>query len=247
MPGNEIVARALQLALKPNSGADMLRALVVEGFFDVPVPSSEVVRRIAEKFSQRWSSREVQPFMLPLVRGGVIHAVKPGKGAGTFWVSTAVARAEALRILAKGRKLIELEQELFSADLVKKLGKAFTPELAELDLVFGRCGNSTAFLLRKTLEKLLVIVFRKVNKAPLIEDARKPGGLIGLEALIELAVRERVDGAPILSGKTGAAIRGVKFLGDTAAHNPLVNVEMPEIIPQMPYIVMAYKELATHL
>jgi len=41
--------------------------------------------------------------------------------------------------------------------------------------------------------------------------------------------------------------RGIKFLGDTAAHNPMVNVDVADILPQMPFIVTAYKELALHL
>jgi len=47
--------------------------------------------------------------------------------------------------------------------------------------------------------------------------------------------------------KTANEIKGLKFLGDTAAHNPLVGVDMASIIPQMPFIITAYKELAKHL
>jgi hypothetical protein len=125
--------------------------------------------------------------------------------------------------------------------------KSFAQELGELRDVFGKHGNCAAFLLRKILEKLLVISFRKSGKASLIEDAHKPGGLIGLESMIGLAMRERVNSAPILTGKTGSSIAGIKFLGDTAAHNPMVSVDMADILPQMPFIVTAYKELALHL
>jgi hypothetical protein len=97
------------------------------------------------------------------------------------------------------------------------------------------------------LEKLLIISFRKCGKGNLIEDVRKPGGLIGLTAMVDLATRERVNSAPILTGKTGSEIRGIKFLGDTAAHNPMVNVDVADLLPVMPFIVTAYKELALHL
>ncbi len=33
----------------------------------------------------------------------------------------------------------------------------------------------------------------------------------------------------------------------TAAHNPPVGVDMTTIVPQMPYIITAYEELAKHL
>ena len=65
--------------------------------------------------------------------------------------------------------------------------------------------------------------------------------------MIELAMREKVNSASLLSGKTGNAIKGTKFLGDTAAHNPMVNVDISDILPQMPYIITAYKELALHI
>jgi hypothetical protein len=47
--------------------------------------------------------------------------------------------------------------------------------------------------------------------------------------------------------KTANEIKGLKFLGDTAAHNPLVSVDMKTIVPQMPYIITAFEELARHL
>jgi len=54
-------------------------------------------------------------------------------------------------------------------------------------------------------------------------------------------------GCLFLSPKTAEKIEGIKFLGDTSAHNPLVNVDMETILPQMPFIITAYKELAKHL
>ena len=65
--------------------------------------------------------------------------------------------------------------------------------------------------------------------------------------MVDIAAREKVGGLPILTGKTASEIRGVKFLGDTAAHNPLVDVDMKTIIPQMPFLITAFGELARHL
>jgi len=47
--------------------------------------------------------------------------------------------------------------------------------------------------------------------------------------------------------KTAKEINGIKFLGDASAHNPLINVEMKTIIPQMPFIITAYEELSKKL
>jgi hypothetical protein len=112
---------------------------------------------------------------------------------------------------------------------------------------FGRNGNCTAFLLRKILEKLLIIIFGKKGKDALLEDKGRPGGWNGLKDIIEIAAKEKINGIPFLIPKTANEIKGLKFLGDTAAHNPLVSVDMQTILPQMPYIITAYEELAKHL
>ncbi len=65
--------------------------------------------------------------------------------------------------------------------------------------------------------------------------------------MIDIASREKVSGLPVLTGKTATELRGIKFLGDTAAHNPLVDVEMPTIVPQMPFLITALGELSRHL
>jgi len=65
--------------------------------------------------------------------------------------------------------------------------------------------------------------------------------------MVEIAAREKINGLPFLTPKTANEIKGIKFLGDTAAHNPLVGVDVRTILPQMPYIITAYNELAKRL
>src|SRR5208337_2065970 len=117
----------------------------------------------------------------------------------------------------------------------------------ELRDVFGRHGNCSAFLLRKILEKLIIIVFAKNGKEQLLEDSARPGGWKGLKEMIEIAAREKHKGVPFLTGKTANETKGLKFLGDTAAHNPKVSVPMNSIAPQMPFMIIAYEELAALL
>jgi hypothetical protein len=132
-------------------------------------------------------------------------------------------------------------------ELLRKLGSPFSVDLAELHANFGKHGNATAFLLRKILEKLLLIVFGKLGRAPAIEDQRRPGGWRGLQEIVHIAAREKVGGLPILLPKTANEIQGIKILGDAAAHNPLVNVSTTTILPQMPFLITAFEELARHL
>ena len=247
MSGNTLKQQAENLAIDPKSRYAFLQQLVVEGFFDSPIPSKDVVHRIREKFGKKWKTSHVQTYMRKFMTAGIIHAVKPHGNPNNFWVLASVSRSDALKLIGKTAKVQEIEQQLFSMALTKKLNKNFGPELQELRDNFGRNGNCTAFLLRKILEKLLIIVFGKKGKDALLEDKGRPGGWKGLKDIIEIAAKEKINGIPFLIPKTANEIKGLKFLGDTAAHNPLVSVDMQTILPQMPYIITAYEELAKHL
>jgi hypothetical protein len=150
-------------------------------------------------------------------------------------------------LIGRTRRVKEIEGELLSDELVKKFGDAFGHEFAELRDNFGKNGNCTAFLLRKILEKLIIIVFSKAGRQHLLEDAARPGRFRGLEEMVKIAAGERQNGLPFLTSRTANEIRGIKFLGDAAAHNPLVGVETASILPQMPFIITAYGELAARL
>lgn len=146
------------------------------------------------------------------------------------------------------RKEVEdVEHDLFPVDLVVKFGKKFNTEITDLRLNFGKSGNCTAFLLRKILEKAIFLAFAKNGNTTNLEDRSGTGRLIGLEAMLDTAAREKVGGIPFLLPRTAEKIRGAKFLGDTSAHNPLANVDMETILPQMPFVITAYKELAERL
>lgn len=140
-----------------------------------------------------------------------------------------------------------VEHNLFSDDLLKKLQKNFKIEIKDLKYNFGKSGNCTAFLLRKILEKLIFITFTKNGLSKRLEDSSCTGRMVGLKTMINIASAEKVKSIPFLTPKTAQEIKGIKFLGDISAHNPLTNVDMKTIIPQMPYIITAYKELVEKL
>lgn len=246
MSGDDLRQEARKLQVKQHGGHAQVRALILDGFFDQPVTSAEVCRRINEKFGVRWPTSKVQPYLLKFIEVGILHGIATD-GIGKVWVLSSVPHDEVLRIMSKGRKVAELEHDLFSAGLTSKLSKNFQKELAELHDNFGRNGDCTAFLLRKILEKLLIIVFGKLGKSSSIEDMNRPGGWKGLKDIVELAAKEKIHGIPILLPKTANELKGIKFLGDTAAHNPLVNVDPTTILPQLPFVITAYEELAMQL
>lgn len=247
MSGKSLKEKVRALALDPQSRYALLQKLILNGLFDSPVSSDQVVLGIKETFGKRWKTNHVQTYMQKFMNAEIIHAVKPAGHKGNYWVLARVKREQALKLIGKQRKVKEIEEELFSEKLVKRLRKNFGREIEELHDNFGKNGNCTAFLLRKILEKLIIIVFAKNGKEKLLEDKVRPGGWIGLKDMIETAAREKLHGVPFLVPKTANEVKGIKFLGDTAAHNPLVGVEMSTILPQMPYIVTAYEELAKRL
>lgn len=234
-------------AVRRDGDHEMIRVLITEGFFDAPVSSRDVVRRIRERFGVRWATGRVQIYMKKFLVAGVLHAVKPAGTDKNFWVRASVQRSAALQMIGKSQRVREIENQLFSEALSRRIEPVLGNELQQLRGNFGRNGDCAAFLLRKMLEKLMIIVFGKVHRESVLEDPAKPGGWKGLKEMIELAGKQKIDGVPLLTGKTANEIKGIKFLGDTAAHNPLVNVQMETIVPQMPYIITAYEELAARL
>lgn len=139
----------------------------------------------------------------------------------------------------------KIEVNLFSKRLAKKLEANFSEEMSDLNWNFGKSGTCTAFLLRKILEKLIFLTFAKNRLDAKLKDAE--GKFIGLEAMVNLASSEKIEGLHFLMPSTAKSIKGAKFLGDTSAHNPLTNVAMKTIIPQMPFIITAYEELSRKL
>jgi hypothetical protein len=246
MSGKTLKQAAEALSIKKGTDYAVLQKLIMGGFFDGPVSSEQVVHRIKETVGVRWNTSRVQIYMKRF-RPDIIHAVKPHGSQQNFWVLASVPRADALRLIGKTRRVVEIEDELFSAPLTKTLEKYCGAELDELKDNYGRHGNCTAFLLRKMLEKLIIIAFSKNGMGSLLEDKASPRKWKGLHDLIETAAREKIRGVPFLIPKTANEIKGLKFLGDTAAHNPLVGVDLATIHPQMPFMITAYKELSARL
>jgi hypothetical protein len=138
-------------------------------------------------------------------------------------------------------------QDILPVELVKLLAKDFKQELADLKHNFGTSGTCSAFLIRKILEKLIFLAFSKHGDGAKLRDAT--GKLVGLQTMLTLAttVRSSVTGKPYLMQKTADNVAPIKFLGDSAAHDPLANVSMKVIEREMAYVITAYSELASAL
>jgi hypothetical protein len=244
MSGDALKEQAKNLTLSPTSKYATMQKLIVDGVFDRPILSEEVVRAIAETSGERWNTNYVQTYLRKFLEAGIIRGVKLLGHSTNYWVISSITRDEALQLIGKNRKVHEIEEQLFSRHLQTKMEKNFRQELEELHFNFGKSGLSTAFLLRKIFEKLIIIAMTKNGKGALLEDKNRPGGWVGLKDMIEIAAREKFEGVPFLTPKTASGTKGIKFLGDAAAHNPLAGVDNATILPQMPFIITAYEELS---
>ncbi|MBI4739795.1 hypothetical protein HY772_09770 [Candidatus Woesearchaeota archaeon] len=135
--------------------------------------------------------------------------------------------------------------DILSPALQALLGKSFEIEFKDLRLVFNKSGTCTAFLLRKMLEKAAYIALSKIGKSDELIDAN--GKSKGLQTLLDMATKEKTNSHHLMMAKTNKMIQGIKFLGDSAAHNPLIIVDDHEIVPQLPFISVALKELGTSI
>ena len=128
------------------------------------------------------------------------------------------------------------------------LGDAFKQEMGELVLVSNSCPNSTAFLMRKILEKLLYIIISKSdNKQKIIELRKNQDRLPNLSELINLAKSAEIDDKYIIAPKNINKIEGSKFLGDTSAHDYLTNVSFEDIKNELTFWRITIKQLCSNL
>lgn len=246
MSGKELKEKVRKLQFRHGSKYEFICKLILDGFFDSPQTTDGLITEVRDIFGRRLKTGEVNVYMKKFMPD-FIRAFRLSGHLGNFWVLANVTKEKALQMLNKNKKILTIEEELFSDGLIRKLKKDFNVELKDLRHNFGQSGNCTAFLLRKILEKLIYIVFARNGIESKIEDKNSSRGLVGLEKMLDIAAKEKINGMPILIPKTAQKVQGIKFLGDASAHNPLVSVDMETIVPQMPFIITVYKELAERL
>ena len=220
-----------------SSVIELIKMLYYEGFFSSWKSMKEVKGKLMEKGFN---------FDDPLIGMSLINATKKGilsrrKNAGKIEYS----QRQPPEIKIKESEIKELNNIL--SDLTaKKLGERFQQDIKELNVAFTYdCGTSAAFILRKILEKIIFYVLSTNGRGDLIKNSE--GTILGLEALINLCGGEKIKEIPILLPRTAKELLGMKFLGDSAAHNYLANIEVKDINHQLSYWTIAIKELINNL
>jgi len=218
--------------------------LLKDGEFSGVLSSQELTHRLNEGAGKKIKVNNLTSLMESLLNGDIVRVKIIGKGKNKrkFWFPGWMEKRK-IEFNLTGKT--SNPKEIFSENLVKTLGKDFETEMKDISLVYGRSGTCTAFLLRKILEKLIFLTFAKNKISNKLKN--NDGNLVGLKTMLDLCSKNKIHGKPFLMPKTAKESAGIKFLGDTSAHNPLINVDMKTIVPQMPFIITAYEELSTKL
>lgn len=218
--------------------------LLKEREFSGVLSSQELTHRLNEGAGKKIKVNNLTASMEALLNNDIVRVKIIGKGKNKrkFWFP---GWMDKRKIEFKLTGKTSNPEEIFSENLVKILGKDFEVDMKDISLVYGKSGTCTAFLLRKILEKLIFLTFSKNTISNKLKN--NDGGFVGLKTMLDLCTKNKINGKPYLMPKTAKETRGIKFLGDTSAHNPLINVDMKTIVPQMPFIITAYEELSTKL
>lgn len=133
-------------------------------------------------------------------------------------------------------------------EVKKVLGHTFKKETEELEIVMNSCSDCTAFVMRKILEKLLFIIISKSDKKQKLREIKnKEGKLPNLTQLLNIAKVAEINDLHIISPKSISNLQGIKFLGDTSAHDYLTNVGFEDIKQELAHWRIAVKQLASNL
>ncbi len=229
------------LLFRSGSINEMIKTLILKGIIiESPTTSEEVASQINDRFGEVVKTSHINVYMKPFQRKGIVvgYAVREGKAKRKIWLGSWIPKENFISSY-KTRGIP------FSKELVDALGKKFDIEINDLHLVYGKSGDCTAFLLRKILEKSIFLSFAKQGLLDKLRDSQ--GNFRGLEEMIGIASNEKIKGVPFILPKTAKQIKGIKFLGDAAAHNFLINIKPDDITPYLPFIVTALKELSQKL
>ncbi len=204
--------------------------------------SKEVAHLLRSGYDWPLSAKEVSNILNPL-KGRKIK-VWNETGAVTFEI-TREGIAEINSLLDKPKEMPNAASKL-PEKIIERLGSSFKNELRELAVSMdAKCPICSAILLRRILEKTLILVFLKRGLQNKISSAQNQ--FMSLSALLNLAQSTKIDSLVVLNSKNARNIEGIKFLGDTAAHNPLYLPSMDEIQTQLPFYSVALEEIARHL
>ena len=215
---------------------DKIRMLILEKeIIHTPTTSEEIATKVSELIGKRIYTTQILAYMAPFLDDDVVRSKYVDGKTKRIWYGSWVN-------LKKFRSPVP--RSVLPQDTVRRLGREFKIEIDGLSLVWDRHGDCVAFLLRKILEKAIYIAFAR-NKMLNVLKHKDFKKFVGLQEMIKIASTTNAkDGTPFLSTKVAGELEGIKFLGDTAAHDFLYNVQMKDVEREMVYISIALGQLS---
>ncbi len=225
------------IKFRKGSVSDRIRTLILEReIIHSPTTSEEIATKVSELTGRRIYTYHILVYMKPFLDADVVRSKYFDGKTKRIWHGSWI-NLKKLRL--------PTPRGVLPQDTVRRLGREFKIEIDGLSLVWGRHGDCTAFLLRKILEKAIYIAFAKNKMLHVLKNRHDPQKFVGLQEMLKIASTTNAkDGTPFLSSKVVGELKGIKFLGDTAAHDFLYNVQMKDIEREMVYISIALGQLS---
>jgi hypothetical protein len=88
---------AESLSLQNGGNHELLRKLIVDGFFDTPKTTNEIITEIRQNVGKRLKSNIIQTYMKKFMENGIIKSFRDEHHHGNFWILASVDKAPLSR------------------------------------------------------------------------------------------------------------------------------------------------------
>jgi hypothetical protein len=86
MSANSLKKLASKLSLQKGGNHEHIRKLIVDGFFDTPKTTDEIITEIRQNVGKRLKSNIIQTYMRKFMENGIIRSFRDEQHRGNFWI-----------------------------------------------------------------------------------------------------------------------------------------------------------------
>lgn len=144
---DKLKASAAELSFQPGSRYQVIQALILRGFFDVPKNTGQLLLEIRQSTGKRWKSNIVQTYMRKFMEKGIIRSVQDEDQRGNLWViaSTFAANADKPSVDISMRPTRRCTVLVLAANPMGTSQLALDQEVREIEQKIRASTNGAAF------------------------------------------------------------------------------------------------------